>query len=197
MEPDWATPGGGGGGGGGATQNAGLPSNSGGVNGAGFSNDRSGCLITCLSVLNMGLAAMMAALGIMTLINFAGGQTTDDFSEAFLAVYMILFAALLFTYELMWWMSMPAINKVLRKNFGFMYGMRGKGLYLVFVAFLCIGLGTDNSVKALTWATGISYLVAGVLHMFIVCSHPEISAKYQAPTAGLSKDGTGTTPNPV
>lgn len=139
----------------------------------------------------------MAALGVLTLINFTGGKSTEDFSEAFLAVYMVLFAVLLFMYELMWWMSMPAVNKVLRKNFGFMYGLRGKGLYLVFVAFLCIGLGSDNSVQALTWATGISYLVVGVLHMFIVCSKPEISAKYQAPTAGLNKDDVGTTPNPV
>merc|ERR1711915_919358 len=115
---------------------------------------------------------------------------------------MILFSVLLCSYECMWWMSIPSVNKVLRKNFGFMYGLRGKGLYLIFVAFLCIGLGGDNSVKSLTWATGISFLVVGVLHMFIVCMRPDISAQYQAPTAGLdsttgNKNDVGTNPNPV
>jgi hypothetical protein len=170
-------------------------------------NDRSRFVLTALSIINIGLAVMMAALGVLTLINFARPEN-NDVSIAFLAVYMILFAILLFTYEWMWWLAIPWVNKILRKNFGFMYGLKGKGFYLVFVAFLCLGLGGDNSVKALTWATGISYLVFGVLHVFITCSHPTISLKYQAPTAGLlAKEYNSTTtqqqppmaetPNPV
>jgi hypothetical protein len=147
---------------------------------------------------------MMCALGVLTLINFVT-PASNDVSEAFLAVYMVLFAVLLFSYELMWWMTIPWINKLLRKNFGFLYGLQGKGFYLIFVAFLCLGLGDDNSVRELTWATGISFLAFGVIHVMIVCMKPELTLKYQAPTAGLNfeeKNGTGTpapaeTQNPV
>lgn len=157
-------------------------------------------ILVGLSFLDIGLAVMMTALGVLTLIQFSG---VADTSAAFLAVYMIIFAALLGTYEVMYWVGIPWINKILRKNFGFLYGLKGKGLYLIFVAFLCLGLKNDSFsqlVKILTWATGISYLAVGVLHLFIVCIHPTISEKYRAPTAGLSATDGGTiteTPNPV
>jgi COPI associated protein len=141
---------------------------------------------------------MMSALGVLTLINYAR-TATIDLSIAFLAVYMMLFAILLFSYELMWWVPIPWLNKMLRKNFGFMYGLQGKGLYLIFVAFLCLGLGGDNAVKALTWATGIAYLAFGFLHVFITCVHSSLALKYQAPTAGLlaKEYASNSTPNPV
>lgn len=64
---------------------------------------------------------MMTALGVLTLIQFSG---VSDTSAAFLAVYMIIFAALLGTYEVMYWVGIPWINKILRKNFGFLYGLK-------------------------------------------------------------------------
>mmetsp|Transcript_16572 Transcript_16572/g.41521 ORF Transcript_16572/g.41521 Transcript_16572/m.41521 type:complete len:173 (+) Transcript_16572:230-748(+) len=157
-----------------------------------------------LSLLNMGLAVMMAALGVLTLISVHKGgvqaasndDATDDavnnnnnnqvyrrydLSEPFLAFYMILFAILLFIYELMWWSPMTSLNDNMRKNFGFMYGLQGKGLYLIFVAFLCFGLGRDARVLILNYFTGISFLVGGCLHIFIVYSKPEIAQEYQPP----------------
>jgi len=163
-----------------------------------YRKDKGSVILVLLSFIDIGLAAMMTTLGVLTLIAFSG---VSDTSAAFLATYMIIFATLLATYEVMWWIGIPWINKLLRKNFGFMYGLKGKGLYLIFVAFLCLGLKNDSfpkQVKILTWATGISYLVVGVLHLFIVCIHPAISEKYRAPTAGLSSaDGGDATPNPV
>lgn len=142
----------------------------------------------------------MAALGVLTLMTFSTQGNTDA-AEAFLAVYMMLFAVLLFSYEFMWWMPIPWLNKALRKNFGFMYGLQGKGLYLIFVAFLCLGLGADNQVRELTWATGIAYLAFGLVQALIPCVNVELSLKYQAPTAGLlAKEFNKTTtdtPNPV
>jgi len=126
-------------------------------------------------------------LGVLTLIeiHLHGLKKGADFSEPFLAAYMILFAVLLFMYELMWWMPMPFVNKVLRKNFGFMYGLRGKGLYLIFTGCLCLGLGDDASVKVLNVATGSFFVSAGILHWVIVCMYPKIALKYVAPMAGL------------
>ena len=125
------------------------------------------------------------ALGVLTLIEVHFRGLGEDFSEPFLASYMILFSVLLFMYELMWWTPMPLVNKALRKNFGFLYGLRGKGLYLIFAGCLCLGLGKDASVKTMNWATGIAFLVVGSLHWFVVCFHPDVALKYVAPTAGL------------
>jgi COPI associated protein len=143
-------------------------------------------MLVLLSMLNIGLSAMMAALGVLTLIS-VHKNGVDGLSEPFLAAYMVMFAILLFVYELMWWRAMPGLNKSLRKNFGFLYGLRGKGFYLIFVAFLCLGLGKEASVSTLNWATGIAYMAAGCFHIFLVCANPLASAEYIAasPTAGL------------
>ena len=139
---------------------------------------------------------MMCTLGVLTIIS-VHENGVGDLAEPFLASYMILFALLLFFYELMWWRPMPKINKGLRRNFGFMYGLKGKGLYLIFVACLCLGLGKEASVKALNYATGAAFLGAGILHFFIVCSKPELAAKYVAPTLGLTAEDEPGTPNVV
>lgn len=148
-----------------------------------------------LSVLDMGLAVMMGALGVLTILEVNKVGIGGDFSEPFLAAYMILFALLLFMYELMWWTPLPGVNKAMRKNFGFLYGLRGKGLYLIFVACLCLGLGKDAAVKKLNWATGVTFLAVGCLHWFVICFHPELAGQYVAPTAGLASNDSTDDPN--
>lgn len=128
---------------------------------------------------------MMGALGVLTLISLHK-HGVGQLSEPFLASYMVMFAVLLFCYELMWWTPIPVLNKTLRRNFGFLYGVRGKGFYLIFVAFLCLGLGRKAALKQLNWATGIGYLAVGCLHIFLVCANPQIVSSYIAPSAGLT-----------
>ena len=154
-------------------------------------------IIVGLNILDLGLAVMMAALGVLTLLEF---NSITDTAAAFLAAYMIVFAILLFTYEVMWWAAIPWLNKMLRKNFGFLYGLKGKGMYLIFVAFLTLGLKNDDFgqlIKILTLATGISYLAVGVLHLFLVCVHPTITETYRAPTAGLTSKADDAAANPI
>ena len=112
----------------------------------------------------------------------------SEIAEIFVSVYMICFATLLFAYELMWWKAIPAVNQNLRKNFGFLYGVKGKAAYLIFVAFLVIGLRNDVSVQFLRYMTGGCYLGTGVLMLFCHFSKPELLSSYQAPTAGLGDD---------
>jgi hypothetical protein len=159
------------------------------------SSGKGGLALAGLSALNMGLAVMMAALGVLTIIE-VNRKGFKDFSEPFLACYMVMFAVLLFIYELQWWKAVSHINKSLRKNFGFLYGLRGKGLYLIFVACLCLGLGKDAAVKELNYATGAAFLGGGILHFFIICFHPELAQTYVAPTAGLTSRVVEQ-PNPV
>jgi hypothetical protein len=159
-------------------------------------NDNSRCILATLSVFNIGLSVMISALGVLTMMTLT--FPVFDLSLVFLSVYMILFALLLFSYELMWWIPIPWLNKMLRKNFGFMYGLGGKGVYLIFVAFLCLGLANDQRVILLTWGTGLSFLVFGTLHILIPLLNPTLALKYQAPTAGLlAKEYSSGVPNPV
>lgn len=141
-----------------------------------------------MSILNIGSAAMMAALGVLTLIEVNRDGNLNDLSEPFLATYMCMFALLLGMYEFMWWMPSPQINRIMRKNFGFLYGLLGKGFFLIFVACLCVGLGSDARIAVLNYATGGCWIAVGVLHVFIVCFRPEMAIQYHAPTAGLSTD---------
>lgn len=142
------------------------------------------CIQRLLSILNLLLCAGMMTLGILTLIEFQKGM---DISEAFVAAYMILFAALLALYEFMWWSTIDAINKSMRKNFGFLYGIKGKALYLIFVAFLTIGL--ESSIRWLRYTVGIAFLADGALHLFLLCSKPDLVSSYKAPSGGLSESG--------
>lgn len=158
-----------------------------------YYSKRERCFIMLLSFVNMGLAAMMGALGILTLIKYRG-NSVDDLTVAFLAVYMVIFATILFIYELIWWGPIAKLNKMYRKNFGFMYGLTGKGLYLVCIAFLCLGLKDKaedvSSVRGLDWATGIGWLAVGFFHVFIACIWPELVDVYRPPTAGLTGSET-------
>jgi hypothetical protein len=138
-----------------------------------------------LSFVNIGLSVGMASLGILTLIGF---DSANDLAEAFLSAYMVIFALILFCYELMYWQAITFINRGFRKNFGFMYGLKGKGLYLVFIAFLCLGLRDDDTsgVKGLDLAIGVAWLAVGIFHVFIGFTMPDASEVYKPPTAGFT-----------
>lgn len=133
---------------------------------------------------------MMAALGITALIkmNWSG---LDEITEAFLAIYMVIFAALLAVYEFVWWQPIASLNKTFRRNFGFMYGLKGKGFYLIFIAFLCLGMWQDDAtaIKGLDWATGLAWLVGGAAHINIGCCWPDANEVYKPATAGLTAEG--------
>ena len=126
--------------------------------------------LAILSFWCMGLAAAMGTLGAMTVIDNRPSDL-NDVTNCFLGVYMVIFAAILFIYELCWWQPFPAINRTFRKNFGFMYGLRSKGFYLIFIAFLTIGLydADQVSIKGLDWTTGISWLATGFFLVGVSC----------------------------
>ena len=130
----------------------------------------------------------MCCLGVYGLIQNKG------LAEIFVSVYMILFSVLLFLYELMWWKSIDSINKNLRMNFGFLYGIKGKGLYLIFIAFLSGGLREDVTFAWLPWLTFGCFLGTGVLLLFLHFARPQLLENYTAPTAGF---GAQSASNPV
>lgn len=131
----------------------------------------------------------MGTLGILSLIAYKSNSFV--LTDAFLSCYMVIFATLLFLYEFIWWQPIASLNVVFRKNFGFLYGLRGKGFYLIFIAFLTIGLIGDNQtqIKGLDWITGIGWLTSGLLHLFVACYIPGSNDLYKPPTVGLSTLG--------
>jgi hypothetical protein len=143
-------------------------------------------VIVLLSFLDVGLAVMMAALGVTSLLEM-NISALKELTQAFLAAYMVIFATLLALYEFIWWQPIASVNKTFRKNFGFMYGLKGKGFYLIFIAFLCLGLWKDDAsaIKGLDWATGVAWLFGGATHVGLSLVWPEMNEMYKPATAGL------------
>jgi len=149
------------------------------------------CVQRTLSVLNMVVSGLMVMTAVFQILE--SGFDYDILQETFVSVYMILFASLLFGYEFMWWMGIPWVNKMIRKNFGFLYGVKGKAAFIVFVAFLNFGLegaegelqGTKMKLREFSIILGVAMLALGVIH-FIVWFKYEYFTNYQAPTAGLT-----------
>ena len=126
--------------------------------------------------------AMMCCLGVF------GIMEASELAEIFVSIYMLCFSVLLVLYEAMWWYSVDAVNKNLRTNFGFLYGVKGKAMYLIFIAFLVIGLKDDVSVKFLRFLTGGCFLGTGVLMLFVAFSKPELIETYKAPSGGFGQE---------
>mmetsp|Transcript_15088 Transcript_15088/g.22225 ORF Transcript_15088/g.22225 Transcript_15088/m.22225 type:complete len:198 (+) Transcript_15088:85-678(+) len=188
-EPDWATPGGT------ANTSAASPPSAGAPTSNNASNlaPRSGganAVQRILSILVIGICAMMAAVAVLGIIQFDWTSVTS-YTDLFVAIYMLLFSILLFIYEVMWWKSIPALNRSLRKNFGFLYGIKGKAIFIIFVAFLNFGLENEVSVPHLSLATGITFFAVAVLHLFIAFWKPQLVESYQAPSAGFSAVSSG------
>ena len=57
-------------------------------------------------------------------------QGVNDTANVFVGLYMILFAAILFTYEIIQIRPCQWIDDVYKKNFGFLYGTVTKSLYM-------------------------------------------------------------------
>lgn len=135
----------------------------------------------------------MISLAVLNLLEF---RFFGQLQRSFLNVYMVIFATLLFCSEIVWWKPLPILNKTFRKNFGFLYGLKGKGFYLVFTALLTLGLNDNNKDKAawlryLDWVTGMTWLLSGLAHVACSCMIPEVNQAYQPPTDGLVEGDLG------
>ena len=121
----------------------------------------------------------MCTSGVFGLLSISA----ENFTNTCVALYMILFSILLFAYEVCWWKSIPPLTKTLRKNFGFLFGLKGKALFIVFVAFLNFGLTNDDD-QTTNWGlyTGIAFFVSGALHLVIFLKWPELMVDVRANT---------------
>ena len=101
--------------------------------------------------LTLGLCVLMFATAVIRL------ETIDEVGQSnqiFVAVYMMFFSTLLFTFEAVQTRPIEWVEHMLKRNFGFLFNAVWKALFIVFIAFLCLGL--DGT---LAFFTGV--LVAG------------------------------------
>ena len=106
----------------------------------------------------------------------------------FIAVYVLIFAALLFTFEVQTMKPCPAIQRQLRANFGFLYRPFSKAAFLIFVAFLEFGLDTGED-NAWGIVCGVFLIAYGTLYGLCAISRPHYIAEPM-------KDSTYTPPEP-
>ncbi len=81
-----------------------------------------------LLVMNLGSSIFMAATGAL---GVGSANSINDTGTIFVGIYMILFAAVLFTFEVAQFCAGSSIDNIMKRNFGFLYGYIGKGLFIL------------------------------------------------------------------
>lgn len=80
-----------------------------------------------MTFVTMGIAVMMAATGALVV---AKADSVNDTGIVFIGLYMCLFAAILFCYELIQIKPIEKLDGIYKENFGFLYGPNGRGIYM-------------------------------------------------------------------
>mmetsp|Transcript_26602 Transcript_26602/g.39529 ORF Transcript_26602/g.39529 Transcript_26602/m.39529 type:complete len:195 (+) Transcript_26602:47-631(+) len=114
------------------------------------------------------LCCLMAVTACMGVASVDG---IDDSGEIMVAIYMIIFAAILALFEVIQIKPCESIDHVYRRNFGFLYGTKGKAFFIIFVAFLSFGLKEPANLCLMT---GISVAVFGVFELGLYLKYPEL-----------------------
>ena len=112
SDPDWATKG---------NDNSNSPINS--SSSSANANDEhphKKMFLGASAVINLGLSFMIAATGAIAIgdVNIVG-------------LYMILFSAILFAFEVLQMKPNNNLDEIYKRNFGFLYGNIGKPCYLL------------------------------------------------------------------
>ena len=104
----------------------------------------------------MVFSILMAAAACVKLEN-------TDIATAFIALYVLFFAIVICCFEL----SLSSIARWLAMNFGFLYSLSGRILFLTFVAVMCFSLGIFGKiVMALTFA-------ALLFNIYVLITYPD------------------------
>lgn len=116
SDPDWATSG-----------NDNAPINTSGSSGNDEHPQKKLFLGVSLAI-NLGLSFMVAATGAIAVGDV---NNVDDSGQVFVGLYIILFSAILFTFEVLQLKPNSKLDDIFKKNFGFLYGNIGKPCYLL------------------------------------------------------------------
>ena len=158
-------------------------------------------------IVNIGLCVFMCATAIDSLSNEddesafsrrplsvlaplsrrASLSSLGDTDAIFVALYVFLFAFILFVFEAHQFSPKPIkyVDDVYRANFGFMYKPLTKAIFLIFVGFLQFGLDSSNG-NAMGLSCGVLTIADGVILTAVYCKDSTIfdvpGEKYTPPT---------------
>ena len=77
---------------------------------------------------NIGFMIFLAAVGAL---GMGSAKTIDDTGLIFVGLYLIVFAGLVFFYELAQVLNWERLDLFMKMNFGFLYGVNGKGVFIL------------------------------------------------------------------
>jgi hypothetical protein len=120
-----------------------------------------------MTVINMGLMIFMAAVGVLGVLN---ANNVDDTGVIFVGIYLVIFAGIEFMYELAQVQPLESLDTLVKKNFGFLYGLNGRGCFFLLVGVLCFGLSTP---RQLAIAAGVTIAFWGCLIMVVGLLKPD------------------------
>jgi hypothetical protein len=108
----------------------------------------------------IGVPIILAAAGVLGIKwvnqNPNGKNSTIRTQIVFQGIYMIVFAFILFFFETFSLSRVEMLDLFMKRNFGFLYGPVGKGLFTLMIGVFAFGLEEPNGVGI---ATGV--VVAG------------------------------------
>ena len=143
-------------------------------------------LKTQIRLVSIGLAIGQAIAGIYSMFDFI----TFNVATSMIGMYAILFAALLFFFEL----SLTATTTCLKRNVGFLYTPIGSTFYLIFNAFL--DLGMDNTFG---FVVGLLLLVTASAKILLTTFHPTFASVTtpETKTSDLARQVIAAAPPPI
>jgi hypothetical protein len=83
---------------------------------------------TTFFVVNAGLAIFLAATGAL---GIGSASSINDTGLIFVGLYLMIFASLLFLYEISQVANWERMDEFTKRNFGFLYGVNGKSVFII------------------------------------------------------------------
>jgi len=103
----------------------------------------------------------MAACGIVFFITLGSPNVLSVIT----ALYVIAFGLVLFCFEL----HLRSMDRLINRNFGFMFSWGGRTLFFLFVGTLCFGLGIMGIVTGCVTGANIFF------NIYVLCTQPQMS----------------------
>ena len=119
-------------------------------------------------LVNMAACVMEAACGAL---GIARTKSVQETALVFVGLYMILFAAIIFLYEMIQIRPCGYIDEVWKKNFGFLYGVGGKCCFIIFMGILAFGI--SEPIYDMAMSTGVLVAFWGFIQGVLYWKFPE------------------------
>ena len=86
-----------------------------------------------LKICTIALSGLMAVTALLGLWNVRG---IEDIGKVFVGVYMLVFSSILCSFEIIQILPWEQLDFLYRRNFGFLYGAKGKSFFIILYVYL-------------------------------------------------------------